>query len=289
MLALAVVVGGRFYVVQVRDGPTFAKRAYDQRLTTLDLPAHRGSILDREGNVLVRSLPSQSVYATTGDVVDPERTARAVASVLGSDVDAVRLARSLRARAVYVEIDHKVSREKADALAKLALPGIGIVAETSGVRFVPSGRLASSVIGFTGFNENGLDGIEYADDALLSGTPGRMVLESDEFGRAIPFAQPHVVVAAKAGHSLELTLDSYLQYDVERILRETVAKWHAESGSAIVMDPNDGSILALANAPDFDVRDYGRFTARSTPRPSRPRRLRAGLDVQTRHRRGRSR
>ncbi|GAC1310539.1 MAG: penicillin-binding protein [Vulcanimicrobiaceae bacterium] len=259
LLVLACFIAGRLYVVQVRDGPKLAERAYEQRLETVNYAAHRGSIFDRDGTALVRSLPSQSVYATTHDVVDRAATARALAGAL-HDRTVASLASELDSPSSYVQIEHKVTRDESDAIAKLALPGISIVPEGTGVRFVPAGRLASSVVGFTGFDENGLDGVEYAFDRVLRGTSGKMVLEADQFGRAIPFAQPHVVVAAKPGHSIALTIDSYLQYNVERILGDAVRKWHAESGTAIVMDPHSGEILALANAPDYDVREYGRAT-----------------------------
>jgi cell division protein FtsI/penicillin-binding protein 2 len=256
---LACAILGRFYVVQVREGPMLAKRAYDQRLTTVDYAAHRGAIYDRDGTALARSLPSQSVYVTTGDVKNAAATARALAAVLpGADENA--LLTLLQRKPAYVQIAHKVTRDQADEIAKLGLPGVGIVAEPTGVRFVPAGRLASTVIGFTGYKENGLAGIEFAYDSILRGAPGRMARETDEFGRSIPFERAHVLDAARPGYSLQLTLDSYLQYNVENVLRSTVAKWHAESGTAIVMDPQTGEILALANAPDFDVRTYGRFS-----------------------------
>lgn len=258
-IAFACYIGVRFFVVQIKEGPLLAAQAYEQHLETIDFPAHRGTIYDRDGTPLVRSLPSQSVYASTGDIAGVAETARALAPIL-RDTSVAALERTLRVKSAYVQLDHKVTRDRADAIARLGLPGISIIAEPTGIRFVPSGRLASTVLGFTGFDENGLDGVEYGFDSLLRGKPGRMVLEADQFGRAIPFAQPRVVVAASAGHSLVLTLDSYLQYNVEKILRETVGQWHAESGSAIVLDPQTGAILALANAPDFDVRDYQRFS-----------------------------
>ena len=248
-------IGVRFFIVQIHQGPLLAAQAYAQHLETIDYPAHRGSIYDRDGVPLVRSLPSQSVYAATGDIANAADTARTLAPIL-RDRSVPELERTLRAKSAWVQLDHKVGRDRADAIAKLELPGISIIAEPTGTRFAPSGRMASTVLGFTGFDENGLDGVEYGFDSLLRGKPGRMVLEADQFGRAIPFAQPHVVVAAHAGHSVVLTLDSYLQYSVENVLRDDVAKWHAESGSAIVLDPNTGAILALANAPDFDLRDY---------------------------------
>jgi cell division protein FtsI/penicillin-binding protein 2 len=256
---IACAILARFYVVQVRQGPMLAERAYEQRLTTIHYPAHRGTIYDRDGMPLARSLPSQSIYATTGDVVDPAATARALVAVLPREryADVVS---ALREKTAYVQLAHKVTHDQAQAVEKLGLSGISVVAEPTGVRFVPSGRLASSVIGFTGFDENGLAGIEYSYDSILRGTPGRMVRETDEFGRAIPFERPHVLVAARAGHSLLLTLDSFLQFNVENVLRATVAKWHAESGTALVMDPWTGEVLALANMPDYDVRSYERFS-----------------------------
>ncbi len=259
LLGFALFVLARFFIVQVRMGPKLAMQAYDQHLTATTFAARRGAIYDRDGNVLVRSLPSQSVYASTGDVVGVAHTASELARILG-DRSPADLRASLGGTAGYVQIDHKVSRERADAIEKLDLAGISIVPEVTGVRFVPSGRLASTVIGFTGFNENGLDGLEYSYDAVLRGMPGRMTLEDDGRQHTIPFAQPHVVVAAQPGRSLVLTLDSYLQYEVQRVLGATVAKWHAESGSALVMDPYTGEILALANAPDYDVRHYGRYS-----------------------------
>ncbi len=254
--ALACFLGVRFYAVQVHDGPGLAQRAYDQRVETINLPAHRGTIFDRDLTPLVRSLPSQSVYVSTSDVLAAPSEAHALARIL-TDQSESELLEALRGKSAYVQLEHKISSAQADAIAKLALPGISIVPEPTGVRFVPSGRFLSTVLGFTGFDENGLDGIEYGFDSVLRGTTGRMELEEDESGHAIPFAQPHVVVAAKPGHSLVLTIDSYLEYNVERILHETVAQWHAQSGSAIVMDPYTGEVLAMANVPDYDLHAYG--------------------------------
>jgi cell division protein FtsI/penicillin-binding protein 2 len=266
LFALALYMAARLYVVQVRQGPMLAERAYEQRLETIDVAAHRGAIYDRNGATLARSLPSQSLYATLSDIDDPARTAAELAAFLpGTNV--AELTATLTGKSGYVQIAHKIGRDAADAIARRALPGISIVSESTGVRFVPSGRLASSVIGFTGFDENGLDGVEYAFDSLLRGSPGKMVLEADQFGRAIPFSKEHVIVAAQPGRSLELTIDSYLQYQTQRVLGETVRRWHAASGSAVVMDPRTGEVLALANVPDYDVRDY----ARSTPDQRRDR------------------
>jgi cell division protein FtsI/penicillin-binding protein 2 len=256
--AFASYVAVRFYLVQVHDGPKLATRAYEQRLSEVDYPAHRGTIFDRDGTTLARSLPSQSVYAETEEVSGAASTARAIENIV-HDEPAATLAATLQGARGYVQVIHKVSHDQATAIAKLDLPGISIVPEPTGVRFVPSGKLASTVIGFTGYTENGLEGAEFSFNDVLRGTPGKMVLETDEKGIALPFAQPRVVVEPKAGHSIALTIDSYLQYNVQHVLGDTVSRYHAESGCAIVMDPWTGELLALASVPDYDVRDYGLY------------------------------
>jgi len=257
--ALAIFLLVHLYRIQIVQGPALAAQARDQRLETIDLVARRGTIFDREGNTLVRSLPSQSIYVTPREVQDKPATAQALASAL--DVPSERILERLRSATPYVLIDRKIERDAADRVLKLKLAGVSVVAEETGVRFVPAGHLASTVLGFTGIDENGLDGVEYSFDRVLRGRPGRMSLEADQWGRAIPFAAPHVIEAAKTGDSLALTLDSYVQYNVERTLRQTVKKWHARSGSAIVMDPWTGEIIALANVPDYDVTAYDKFPA----------------------------
>jgi stage V sporulation protein D (sporulation-specific penicillin-binding protein) len=255
LLALFLLV--HLYRIQIQQGPSLAAQAREQRLETIDLAARRGTIYDREGNTLVRSLPSQSVYVTPREVQDKVATAQALARALRFSPE--RILERLRSHSSYVLIDRKIERGVADRILALKLTGVSVVAEETGVRFVPSGRLASTVLGFTGIDENGLEGVEYSLDRVLRGRPGRMSLEADQWGRAIPFAAPHVIDAAKAGYSVALTLDSYMQYNVERTLRATVARWQARSGSAIVMDPWTGEILALANVPDYDVNAYDKF------------------------------
>jgi cell division protein FtsI/penicillin-binding protein 2 len=249
------------YLIQIHDGKALAARALDQRLETRPLVARRGTIFDRDGNTLVRSLPSQSIYVTPREVQDKPAIAHTLGVLLGTSSE--RILAKLRSHDGFVLIGRKIDRDVAERISKSDLTGVSIVAEDTGVRYSPSPRLASTVLGFTGIDENGLDGIEYAFDEQLRGRPGSMSLEADQSGRALPFSAPHVIAAAHPGYGLLLTLDSYMQYNVERILRETVRKWNATSGSAIVMDPWTGEVLALANAPDYDVSRYDSFPADS--------------------------
>jgi stage V sporulation protein D (sporulation-specific penicillin-binding protein) len=267
LLALGLVA--RLYVVQIRDGPLLAARARSQSMETIHQPALRGTIFDRDGNALARSLPGDSVYASTSEVVDKPATAARLAQVLGLREPGILADLQLPGN---VAIYRKAPHEPVERLRKMGLAGISIEREATGLRFVPSGTLASTILGFTGIDENGLEGIENGYDSYLSGRPGELKRESDQFGRALPFASQRVVEQARAGFSLALTLDSYLQDKAERVLRATVAKYHAASGTIVIMDPHTGELLAVANAPDYDVNRYSSAT------PER-RRDRAASDV----------
>jgi cell division protein FtsI (penicillin-binding protein 3) len=251
ILLLAAVLIMRLGTVQIRDGPHLARLALAQHDETVETFARRGAILDRDGGVLVRSLPSESIYVVPGDVVDPAATARALAPVLHQPAAEIEIV--LRDKSAFRWLARKVPHEMAERVQTLHLGGIATRGEETGRRFVESGRLASTVVGFTGTDENGLDGIEYAFDGLLRGRPGRVRIESDELERAaIPFGNTQVLERAVPGTTLMTTLDPYLQFEAERLLRDAVKKWRAKSGTVIVMDPWSGELLAVANVPDFD-------------------------------------
>lgn len=264
-LALVVALAGalalRLGQVQLHDGPKLARAALAQHDYTVESFARRGSILDRDGGVLVRSLPSESIYAVPPDVADPHDAALKLAPVL--HVPASSLEAALRDRTQFRWLARKVPHEIAERVHALGITGIETKGEETGRRFVASGRLASTVIGFTGTDENGLDGLEYGLDNVLRGTPGRMRIEADQFGHAIPFGETHVVERAVAGKTIVTTLDPYLQFEAERLLRAGAKKWHARSATAIVMDPWNGELLAVANVPDFEPARFGAFPSDS--------------------------
>ncbi|MDQ2871706.1 MAG: penicillin-binding protein 2 [Candidatus Eremiobacteraeota bacterium] len=261
-LTLAAFLVWRLCKVQMLDGPVLAKAALAQRSDSIEVFARRGSILDREGNVLVRSLPSESVYAVPHDIADPDRAVAQLRSVFGKLSPAVAAGLHDRHR-WFVWIARKVTHDQANQIAALAIPGVALKEEETGQRVDTAGQIASTVLGFVGLDENGLDGVEYSFDSLLRGTSGKVILETDQFGRPIPFGHERTVKPAKPGMTVQLTLDSYLQYVTETALDAQVKKWHAESGTAIVMDPWTGEVLAMANSPHFDPNRFWTFPAAS--------------------------
>jgi len=259
-LAVAGFLGVRLYLVQIVQGPSLARQAFAQRSDTVEVFARRGFIADRNGNLLVRSLPSESVYAVPHDLTDPDATVAKLQSVFGK-LDPNTIA-ALHDRSLwFIWIARKVPVEVAERIRKLNLPGVQLKEEVTGKRIDMVGDMASTLLGFVGTDENGLDGLEYEFDSLLKGQSGEVTLEADDFGRPIPFGHETVVKAAQPGMGLELTIDSYLQFATEEALDQAVEKYHAEDGTAIVMDPWTGEILAMANMPHFDPNHFWRYPA----------------------------
>lgn len=250
-MTIALFLAWRLCDVQALRGPLYAKEALAQRSDTVEVFARRGSILDRYGNVLVRSLPSQSVYAVPREIVDPATAIAKLQSIFGK-LDPSVVAALHDRHLWFVWIARKVPHDVASRVAALNLLGVDLKEEDTGLRVDMEGRLASTVLGFVGTDENGLDGVEYAYDGVLRGRSGRVSLEADEFGRPIPFGRERIVTPAQPGSNVELTIDPYLQFVAEQALERQVRAYHALDGTAIVMDPWTGEILALANAPDFD-------------------------------------
>jgi len=255
-LAVTAWLTFRLADVQIRQSGTLSALALQQHSETVDSFAKRGSIVDRDGNVLVRSLPSESVYAVPTSIDEaqiPDLSAK-LAPILGYPPD--RIEAALREPVPFRWLKRKIPHDVAQRVEALGVDGIGLKAEETGVRYAPSGHLASTVLGFVGTDENGLDGLEYDFDSFLRGTPGTMRVEADEFGRAIPFGDTTMVERAVPGKTLVLALSSYLQFEAERLIDAGVKSWHAKSGTAIVMDVHTGEILAMANTPDFDPDHY---------------------------------
>src|SRR5271170_605121 len=236
MLLVTAWLTYRLADVQIRQSATLSRLALSQHSETVDDFAKRGSIVDRDGTVLVRSLPSESVYAvpTSIDADDVPGIAAKLSPILGYPPD--RLEAALRERTPFRYLKRKIPHSVAERVEALGIDGIGLKPEETGVRYAPSARLASTVLGFVGTDENGLAGLEYSFDDYLRGTPGKTRVEADEFGRAIPFGDSTVIERAQPGKTLVLTLDSYIQFEAEHQIDAAMKTWHAKSATAVVMN-----------------------------------------------------
>jgi len=256
LLALTMVaflaISSRLVVLQVLDAPSLDEAAAKQRLRTIELPAVRGRIFDRNGDDLALSAQARTVYAQPRLVVDRAGTARKLAPLLG--VPAKTISARLAAKTPWTYLARKIPAQRGDAVTRLGLPGIGVLGDT--MRRYPSGALASQVLGFVGDDGSGLAGVEQRYDQLLRGHAGQMLLEQDPGGRAIPQGQ-RSVEPGRPGNDLVLTIDQELQYVAERELARAVKQYQARAGSVVVMAPGSGEILAIANMPTFDPNRFG--------------------------------
>ena len=236
------VLAARLVQVQAISASRYAALGESQRLHDDLLPADRGTIFDRAGEDLALSVPQTTVWADPRLVADPLGTAQALAPVLG--MDAADLQARLAKRAGFVYLARRVTDDVADKVKGLHLPGVQFQPEPQ--RFLPAGDLAAAVIGRVGTDNEGLSGLEVQYDKLLSGTPGRRILERDPDGRPITGGVRHFVPAER-GDDLVLSLDRSLQYETERALGDEITRAHAKGGMALVMQTHTGEVLAMAN------------------------------------------
>jgi cell division protein FtsI (penicillin-binding protein 3) len=253
--AWTTAIEARLVHLQVFQHDALVKRAERQQTRTIAAPAKRGDILDRNGRVLAYSVDAESVVADPSEVTDPDATAAAVCRVLDdcpADARAL-MARRLRGDSQFAYLARKVSPDEARRVRDLQLAGIGFVNESR--RFYPNKDLASHVLGYVGLDNMGLAGLESAYDSQVRGREGKVLVQTDARQQAL-FS--HVERPPTSGATLELSIDYYLQYIAERELRAGVEENRASSGTALIMDPNTGEILALANYPTFNPNVYNR-------------------------------
>jgi cell division protein FtsI (penicillin-binding protein 3) len=249
-LGFAAVLGRMFYL-QVWRGDYFAQQARIQQQRTVKLEPRRGKIVDHNGRILAVSVPVPSVYADPSEVKNPEQTARALAPLLKEPQRT--LLRKLRSGRSFVWLSRQVLPERARQVEALKLPGVHFQQEYR--RIYPNGPLAGAVLGYTGIDIQGLEGLEAKYHGLLAGEEVSYVVEADARRRPLPRQEK----AQPKEYDLHLTLDSRIQYIAEQALKQGVKATKAKRGSAIVMESRTGAIWAMATYPGFDPNRFSEF------------------------------
>lgn len=253
MLVIAIMVSVvlifRLGYLQVVRGQELKKGALQQWTRGITIKSKRGVIYDRKGQKLAVSISASTVWASPADVKtgDSKKTAKEVARVLDMDEDLIykKITKNIRTE----RIKQWVSREEAIELRKLNLPGIEIVDDNK--RYYPYGNFASHILGFTNIDNKGLDGVESTYDKYLTGVPGKWVKTTDAPGRQLPFDSEKIYEASN-GLSVVLAIDETIQHFAEKAAQEALELNGAKNVSVIVMDPNNGDILAMTSKPDYD-------------------------------------
>lgn len=251
MVFWMLVITTRLVYLQTFQHETLAKRARLQQQDAVETSPMRGLVLDRQGRELARSVDTESFFAVPSDVKDEERTAASLAPLVGVERDTLRtrLREGREKNRKFVWIARKLDVEQAQRISALKLEGIHSLKEPK--RVYPNGQLASHVLGFVGLDEVGLGGVEQVYNERIQGEAGKVFVETDAHRRSYGSLE----VEPRPGQSVVLTIDQMVQYRTEQALLSAVENSKAKSGTAIVLDPRTGEILALANAPSFDPND----------------------------------
>ncbi len=214
------------------------------------MPAQRGSITDRNGIDLAVSEPAQDVSATPYLVTNPLQTAQKIAPLLGKPQDQVL--RLLSERSGFVYLARALPAKQAHTIMAMKIAGIAGAPVMR--RVYPRGDLAAQVLGVVGTEGNGLSGLEYSRNALLHGHSGQRHVVSDALGQPVSINE---VKPEESGTSISLTLDANIQQRTEDVLSAVGRVFSPKDATAIVMDPNSGAILAMANWPQVNANDPG--------------------------------
>ena len=251
------VLIGRVAWIQLFRTSDYQELAIQQRLKNVKVEPNRGFIYDRSGADLAVSASADTVVAAPPDVENPDQVAEKLAAILDGDREEIYDRLTRKAAAVYVA--RKIDEEEAAEIRELNLSGIYFTEESR--RFYPKDNLAAHILGFTGIDNQGLQGVELAYDSTLRGIPGRIAIESDAMGREIPEGISEYITP-EDGNDLHLTTDYVLQYIAERELNRALQEHEAQGGTIMMMDPTTGEILAIANEPSYNPNEFAEFSPR---------------------------
>jgi cell division protein FtsI (penicillin-binding protein 3) len=240
-LALSALAA-RLVQIQGVDAVHYASYGAQEVYQRVALPASRGAIYDRNGNLIAASSPRVDVIADDYLVTGPKTDLNHLASMLGLSVPALRA--KLSEHSGYVPLAYQVNGTLEHKVASLDLPYLTFAPDVS--RTDPDGDLFSPLLGIVGFSGQGLSGLEYLENSLLAGSPGSEVVPTGPNGEGLP-GSPTDVVAARQGTSLVLSLDEPLQFEVTKDLSQQIKATHASGGVAIVEDRRTGGVLAMVD------------------------------------------
>ncbi|KEZ78509.1 peptidoglycan D,D-transpeptidase FtsI family protein [Salinisphaera hydrothermalis] len=272
ILGVFVVFGStlvwRAVDLQVFDEQFLTHQGDIRHVRTVKVPAHRGAILDRNGLPLALSAPTESVWAVPSAVLKaPDKIAK-LASRLGMSTHDLKRDLERHKSRQFLYLKRQLSPYDAHQVMAVDAPGIFLQREYK--RYYPAGEAAAQLIGLTNIDGKGQSGMELARNGYLSGSPGERKVVKDGRGRVVDdldeFKAPH------PGHDLKLTIDSRLQYLAYRDIKEAVLSHKAKDGIVVMLDPDNGQLLAVASYPSFNPNDRSTIDQAGM-------RLRAATDV----------
>lgn len=247
LLAGFATLGVRAFYLQGLNTEFLQAKGEARFMRVVEMPASRGPILDRNGVPLAISTPVESIWISPSEAELTPEQKKKLAGALGIEVKEIdgKLADEDK---TFVWLKRQISPEQAAKAMALKLPGVFQQREFR--RFYPQGEVMAHVIGFTGADDNGQEGIELALQNQLAGQPGSRRVIKDRRGRIVEDIQH--LRAPRDGSPLTLSIDHKLQYLAHKELKDAVAAHRAKGGAAVVLDAHTGEVLALVNQPDYN-------------------------------------
>lgn len=246
LLTASLVLVARAAWLQGYNHETLQARGEQRFARVVPVPASRGRITDRNGDILAVSTPVRAIWAAPREAQLAPADARRLAGLLGVEVEALN--RQLTSERDRIYLHRQVAPEVARRIAELKLPGIG---QDQGYRrFYPGGEVWAHVLGFTNVDDRGLEGMELAFDSMLRGEPGARRIIRDRRGAIIE--DGGLVRAPRDGEDVALSIDKQIQFIAHTALRQAMTEHQAAAGSVAVLDVRTGEVLALVNAPTFN-------------------------------------
>ena len=219
----------------------------------------RGSILDKNGNVLAHDIPSTSVMVVPAQIKDPDATAEKLSEILGADKAKIKATISKHVSTQKIQPEGRlISDDKAKKLEAMDLDGVYLVQDS--LRNYPNNNYLAQVLGFTGIDNQGFAGLELQYNDILTAKSGALHIPFDAKGHNVDLYQENYEAPGR-GMNVKLTIDSNIQDVLEREINNLVKKYSPKSALALAMDPNTGEVLAMVSKPDFDPNHYQDYSS----------------------------
>ena len=243
--------------LQVFNTDFLNQQADTRHLRTERISAHRGSIMDRNGEPLAISTPVDSVWANPQELAAAVDRVPELARILEIDADQLmrRITRSMDKEFLYLK--RHLNPQQADQVLAMKLPGVNALREYR--RYYPAGEVAGHLVGFTNIDDDGQEGLELAFNHWLSGESGAKRVLKDRLGRAVENVAS--IKPPRHGRDLRSSIDLRLQYLAYRTLKGAIQKHKAESGSVVILDIGTGEVLAMVNQPSYNPNDRSQYSA----------------------------
>ena len=248
--ALGMMLIGRAAYVQVVKADYYREQGANRHIRTVVIPAHRGDLLDRTGKPLAISTPVDTFWAVPETLADQSAFFPELERLLGLDELSLsrRVEHAVAIGRKFMYVKRHVMPEVVSDVQQLQVAGLGVRREYG--RYYPSGATAAHVLGFTGIDDFGREGLEMAYNNWLTGSAGLRRIVQDRTGREI--TELEVIKPEQAGKDLVLSIDRQLQYFADKALRKAITTQEAESGSIVMLDIQSGEVLGMVNYPDYN-------------------------------------